>query len=274
MIEAAAGCAGGSRFSATQNVIGILGVVLAALLLWVAASYPQHDQLRMRILGRTMIGLGEMLMVAAWVTSLLAAKPDQCGHRHGAEASALPWMALGAAVAIMLGIRVLTSTEWAPVAVLAVADLVLCVLDLLGSYPDRAEIAVLFATHGLCSVTAAWWSRRCRGASNRIRAKASETARILVGGWLIYALLNAASAGAPSTDKPLTQSALAAVFVVTAITAIMGTGYTKYVEAHEDANLSARTIPTAGGRPGALRDTGIRLTRAAAAWAGRYRESF
>lgn len=170
----------------------------------------------------------------------------------------MPWLVVGAAAAIMLGIGIRTVAEWTPVAVLAVVYAVFCVLDLLGPYANRREIAVLFATHGLCCATAVWWSWRCRGASSRTRANASETGRILAGGWLTCALLGAASAGEPAADKPLTNSTVAAVFVVAAITAIMGTGYTKYVEAHDEANSRDRAIPTAGGRPGARRDAGIR----------------
>lgn len=123
---------------------------------------------------------------------------------------------------------------------------------------------MLFATHGLCSAAAAWLSWRCRGASKSDPRQALETGWLLVGGWLPYALLGAASIGEPATDRPLTNSTPVALFLITAITATKGAGYTKYVEPREEA-IVCDHAPIVGGLPDAARDTTLRLAHAIAA---------
>ncbi len=95
---------------------------------------------------------------------------------------------------------------------------------------NRFAIAVLFSVHAVSSFIAAYWAWCLVTASDARYAKATEAGRLLAGGWLAVALLGLSSLH--SRDLHLVpDSALFGLIAVAAATSILGTGYTKYVEA-------------------------------------------
>jgi hypothetical protein len=123
-------------------------------------------------------------------------------------------------------------TGWAAIAAVAVADLGLIPIFLGPHQAYRATILVVLGVHGGCTTIAAWWARRARGGDEPARAKAAEAGRILAGGWLAFLLLIIAAAGEPiSTVLP--DSTFVNLFVILAISTVIGAGHTKYVEAKQ-----------------------------------------
>jgi hypothetical protein len=135
-------------------------------------------------------------------------------------------------VVAVVGLTLLTATEWAPMLLIAVLDAGAVGYACLGAAgrQDRS-IVVLFGTHGVCVAVASWWSWRARGREAPERAKASEAGRLLVGGLAAVVLLQVAASSQSATNPVLTNSNLGTVLIATALAVALGTGYTKYVEA-------------------------------------------
>ncbi len=98
------------------------------------------------------------------------------------------------------------------------------------SWHHRVPLLVMLGTHGLCTSVASWWSYRTRSLDRLTKAKASEAGRVLAGGWLALVLLGIAS----TTEHDVSiapGTTFVTVLVITAIGVVIGTGYTRYVEA-------------------------------------------
>jgi hypothetical protein len=176
-------------------------------------------------------------MVLAWI----GIDRDSCGRAVGWAASAAGWLFVSTVILFMLGVVMATAaTEWVAIAAVAVADYGLMVLFLGLNGAHRATILVLLGVHGTCTAVTAGWSRRARGGTRAVRAKASEAGRILASGWIVVLLLYTASMG-QRVSILLPDSTLVGLFIVTSISLVMGTGYTKYAEAME--------LPTAHQQP-------------------------
>jgi hypothetical protein len=137
-------------------------------------------------------------------------------------------------VFFLLGVTMATATEWVAIAAVAVVDFdLLVVFAGVHPLPHRAEIYTLLSVHGVCTSVGSWWSRSVRNGKPAVRAKASEAGRVLAAGWIVIFMLRIAAAGEPSASATLPDSTLIGVFIVTAISVVMGAGYTKYAEAKE-----------------------------------------
>jgi hypothetical protein len=169
-------------------------------------------------------------MLVAWFNL----HTNSCGRVVGSTGDIAAWAMLAAVVSFLAG-AVLSAegAGWAAIAAVAATDLGLMPLFLGTHQPDQAAILVLLGAHGGCTAIAAWWSRQIRAGTKPARAKAGETGRILIGGWLALLLLTVATSGGPVT-RLLPDSTFINLFVIVAIGTLTGTGYTKYVEAKAD----------------------------------------
>jgi len=125
---------------------------------------------------------------------------------------------------------------------------------------------MLLAVHGSCTAVATWWARQLRSSPPPLRAKAAEASRVLAGSWLILLLL-LITAGQHIDQLP-PESGLVTLFVATAISLVLGAGYTRYVETRHDPDWTPleadRITPYVQGVASAA--------SRAAAWAVRYHE--
>lgn len=268
--QAAASCTDGSY----GWLLGVLsGVILFGgwLALWaVIRQYSPIFGPRRRI-GQWLQGISALSYIGAAV-AWLNLHTDSCGRAVGRAGTVAAWLFLVTVVLFMLGAVLAVggeqASEWAAIAAVAVADLGLVPVYLGPHQAHRAAILVVLLVHGCCTAVAAWWARRVRSGTAQARSKAAEPGRVLAGGWLAFLLLVIATTGEPiSTVLP--DSAFVSLFVVTAISTVIGTGYTKYVEAKE-------TITTPP-QPDALDALAARLRRSAAGlrdWHDAYREWF
>lgn len=182
-------------------------------------------------MGRTLQILGVLLVLTGSVLAFFA-RTDGCGHVDGTVGALSGWFAFGGLPLIMPGSTIRASTEWIAFSAITVADSWLFLLLCMGSVYHRAALLVMLGTHGLCTGVASWWSRRTRSGERTTKAKASEAGRVLAGGWLALVLLGIAST--TDHDPGLTpDTTFVTVLVITAIGVVMGTGYTRYVEAVE-----------------------------------------
>jgi hypothetical protein len=238
-------------------LIGVASALLSMAVLQVASSYPPTQRPTHRILGRALLFAGGAAASIGVALTLFVGPSDHCDRYHGPAAGGC--LMLSGILAMIFGVILAYAAEWAAAAIVAVIDPTAAViLSMGGGGSHRGGIVVLFGTHGVCATIAAWWSWRARGRSPAARAKASEAGRQLTAAWLILGLLIMASRGQADTGQLLTDSTLVSVFVITAITAVTGAGYTKYVEAM--AAEPEVAIPRADGKVGELRDhlTGLR----------------
>lgn len=252
----------------TQRIPAVLAFATAAVLyggwyfLWeVARRYPTNPNSYLRATGA---GLKRAAVGSAFALFLLfiwtRIHRDSCDNTVSWEANLGMWLFLGTVVLFMLGTAMATAaTEWVAIAAITVADYGLMVLYSGLNNSHRPAILVLLGVHGTCTAVTAVWSRRVRGGAQAIRAKGSEAGRMLASGWIVIVLLAIASFGHPVSTM-LPDSTFAGLFVVTSISLVMGTGYTKYAEAKQ--SLCERQGPPSD------------LISALGAWLHRYSEWF
>jgi hypothetical protein len=212
--------------------VTVIATAILVCLVFIAEGYPPSEQRPGRVVvGRALQILGVALVLTGSVLALFAGT-DGCGHVSGTVGRLSAWFAFGGLPLIMLGSTIRTSTEWIAFGAIVVADFWLFLLLCIGSVYHRAALLVMLGTHGLCIGVASWWSRRTRGGDRTTKAKAAEAGRVLAGGWLALVLLGIAST--TDHDASLTpDTTFVSVLVITAIGVVMGTGYTRYVEAVE-----------------------------------------
>ncbi|MEO9239662.1 MAG: hypothetical protein ABI418_16390 [Jatrophihabitantaceae bacterium] len=177
---------------------------------------------------------GFALQVAGMVTAL-AAVGVSLHATHGKCASGSGpldvWADLMVAAIIMYSSGLLLYKQgatWAAIAALAATDGYVIAIAASRPVSDRSLGIAVLAVHAVCCIVAAWWARRLRHAEAHIRAKASEAGRVLVIGWGIVLLLLMFGQSANHAEA---NSQLIGLFLVTAVSAVMGKGYTAYTEA-------------------------------------------
>jgi len=159
---------------------------------------------------------------------------DGCGSRTGWQSDLSVALMLAFIVLGVLGfICIYERTGWLLLVLLGCGDVgVMVMLEADRQQHDRMAIIVLFLVHAASSFIAADWARRLRAASDVRYVKATEPGRFLGGGWLAVALLGLASLHSQDLHL-IPDTSLFGLIVVGAATGILGSGYTKYVEARD-----------------------------------------
>jgi hypothetical protein len=249
----AAACAPHPAGSGLALLSGIL--LLIAGLIVLGRSYPRNLR---RYVGGLGYLLASIIAPAALVLSLaipMLAHRDHCGQVPNYAASRGAALLVASVVVEVIGLAMLTATEWVPMLFIVMVDIYgvgLASIHLLGE--QGRLVIVLYGTHAACTAVATWWSWRARGRSASARAKASEAGRLLAGGLAAVFLLQVAASGQVKTNPVLTNSNLGALLIGTALAVALGTGFTKYVEAMETplvgrqprSNLPARLRSSRG----------------------------
>lgn len=234
MAAAPSSCASTSHPVQLFTWVGALVVVGGPVLVaWLSGRKPSRVGKRLRQLGWTLLVLGFLAYGISYPAYLASRHPDACGHTSS------PWVvaALVGLVVGMLGVLVRNGSEWGAIACVACLDLGLAISLIGGVAAGKrtlgAAITILLV-HGVCTFVATWWSWRARGADRSdIRARASEAGRTLAAAWIVLAVLGV-SASMFGHDVPalaVPDSTAVGIFVVAAISVVMGSGYTKYAEA-------------------------------------------
>lgn len=202
-------------------------------LLWeVARRYPINPSTYLRATGRNLQRAAGVTTVAMFLAGIRSHR-DTCGKTAGWEASAALWLFVVTVVFFMLGVVLsTTATEWVAIAAISVVDFGLVVLMCGLDASSRPAILVILGVHGTCTALAAVWSRKVRGGTQAVRAKGGEAGRVLASAWIAVLLLVVASVGRP-VSRMLPDSTFVGLFIVTSISLVMGTGYTKYAEAKQ-----------------------------------------
>ncbi len=211
-------------------------------LLTVADGYRSDLSTGRRVTAWALQGFGFVSVSVGEVLNLLNLRRDRCGHvvSSGAATGAM-WLLVIGLAAIMAGSFTRAGAEWLAFGAVGLTDLWLLAVLAASPIPHRPTVVVILATHGAATWLATWWSRQVRGARPAIRAKVSEAGWLLVGGWLIIALLGIASIG-QRAGLLLPDSTVIQVLVSAAVLLALGPGRTKYIEAVEEIS-DARPLP-------------------------------
>lgn len=225
---------------------------------------------RARRFGRILIGGAGLCFTAALVLYVISKYP-RCGSHDAAGAMQADLTVLSMAL-FMLGTAWRTGSEWIAIAATVVVDVSLMWFLLGLAVAHRGEYLDILTVHAVCTAIASYWSRAVRSAPRNLRAKASEAGRILAGGWLIIVAVGFAGLGEHGgADTFLTDTMWIGLFIGGAIAAVLGTGYTKYVEVRCD------TVKLAAPPADLLTHLGRGLTRVGVSlrsWHTAYRDCF
>ncbi len=241
------------------------------MLLWVIVLNTESAASnRARLLGRILVCCAALCFAAALVLHVNSRQPH-CGGGDATGAAQADLTVLAMAL-FMLGTACRTGSEWIAMAATVVVDLSLVWLLLGLDVAHRGEFSDILAVHAVCTAVASYWSRAVRGAPRHLRAKASEAGRILAGGWIIIVAVGFAGLGEHNgADTFLSDTMWIGLFIAGAIAAVLGTGYTKYVEVRCD------TLTLDAAPADLLTHLGRGLTRVGAslrAWHTAYRDCF
>lgn len=277
MTAAPTSCASTSH--PVQVLVWAGGLVIVGgpmLVAWWSGRKPRCVGKRVRRLGRVLQIAGFLIYGVSYPTYLVSQHSNSCGH------SSSPWVgaSLVGLVVGLLGVLVRNASEWGAIACVACLDIGLAISLLGGVASGKRTLGTavtILVVHGVCTCVAAWWSWRALFAPRGdIRAKASEAGRTLAAAWIVLAVLGV-SASMFGHDVPalkMPDSTTVSVFVVAAISVVMGSGYTKYAEAMQlmhpaPREVAAQNPPRTGSATGTPALAVVLLVAVLARWPSR-----
>jgi len=228
--ECPPGSAASKYFSWAGMAVLFLGIITVLLL---ARKYRKEPGKRLGFFGRLLAWSGVVVLESSWVYLLVSGRKDDCGQYD----SALVWVGFAGMLAALFGLLLTMRATWGAIAFIAFLDFGLAISLVGGLVAGNRGLGasiVILLVHGVCTSVATYWSWQLLNCDNAMaRARASEAGRTLAAAWVVLVVFGV-SAWAFGRDNPsltLQDNVALSVFVVAAIGLIMGTGYTKYVEA-------------------------------------------
>lgn len=196
---------------------------------------------------------------------------DSCGQVTGLSSDLTLWLLLASATLFIVGLTMTTTSEWAAILSLATVDLGLATVFAWVPIPHRRQLITLLMVHGICTAVAGWWSWRVHLGTPTARARGSEAGRTLVAGWIVLLTLQVGLSDELASARSAADTQFLALFIVTAISIVMGTGYTKYVEARDMLTADQQpSLSKTRRRGAAVAEWGSSRRE----WSTRYREFF
>jgi hypothetical protein len=235
---AADGCATAST-SAGFSWATVLIVTTVGLVLWWitqrARMAPAHPNPVVRRIGGMLQRFATLSLIGGAVSYAVGlTQRDRCGQLTGLGIDLSMWLLLASAVLLTFGLAMTTTSEWAAILAVATLDLGLATLmAVVSPTSHRRQLITLLVVHGICTAVAGWWSWRVHRGTPLVRARGSEAGRTLAAGWIVVVVLAIGLSDEQASVRGSADTYFLALFVVTAISIVMGAGYTKYVEARE-----------------------------------------
>lgn len=254
-------------------LILLLGGSCWGWLYLVTREYPLIDKGAQRTVGRGLQTVAA-LCLTAFVPLALIAGNRKCGTDVGPAATAAGWLTLIAVASFMFSALMLRPRAgWMAGATVIIADLVLALFAVVVT-PVSGLAAMLFFVHAGCTAVATWWARQLRDSPDPLPAKAAEASRTLCASWIVVGLLLIADS---HDAQLLPDSTLVGLFVATAVSLILGSGYTRYAEARADTRACTPKpdgVTELAGRLGRRLERCRRWAAGLPQWAVRYHEHF